>query len=159
MPPRVGVSAEGNDGGRRLRAEVDSRLFEGPDRPHAHVLAVEAREPVGKRPLPEDPRELRGERLLVLVVLTLCELGPVDKLAEPSEEPRLEGRHRKILTVRRRVDPVTREPSGEHPRYRLAAQSVRDQVVRTVCHRDDDPGPSSSPLPLEQSPEHLDDRS
>ena len=54
-------------------------------------------------------RELRGERFLVVVVLPICELGPVEELAQPREELRLERADRELAAVGGRVDAVAGE--------------------------------------------------
>ena len=101
----------------------------------------------------EDPRELACERLLILGVLPVRELRPLDELAEPPEELRLERPDRDEAPVRRPVDPVAGEPAGEESRDGVPAEPVRDEVVRAVRHRDCDVLPPAGALPLEEGGE------
>ena len=83
------------------------------------------------------------------------ELGPLDQLAEPREELRLERPDRQMPSVGGRVDPVAGEAAGEKARERIAAQPVRDEPVRAVRHRDRQPGAATRACPLEQRCENL----
>ena len=74
------------------------------------------------------------------------------------EELRLERADREVAPVRRRVDAVAGEAAGEDARHRLAAEAVRDEVVRAVRHRDDDPRALAGARPLEERREDLRDR-
>ena len=98
----------------------------------------------------------RGERLLILVVVALDELGAPDQLAEAWPELRLDRRDREEAPVGRLVDPVAREPAGQRA-LRLAVQTVRREPVRVVCHRHDDVLAAARALALEQRGENLDD--
>ena len=98
--------------------------------------------------------ELVCERLLIRVVLPFGEVGPLEELAQSQEEPRLERSHREVPAVSRRVDPVAGEAARQQPRGRVAAEPVRDEVVRAVRHRDDDVAALPGALPLEQRGKH-----
>ena len=103
----------------------------------------------------EDGGELEGKGVLVCLVLSLCEVGAPDELAQTSEELRLECRDGEPATVRRVVDAVAREPAGQHARHRLAAEPVRDQCVRPVRHRNHDVASRAGARALEEGGEHL----
>ena len=99
----------------------------------------------------EDLGELVRELVLVGCVLPLRELGSAEELAEPREELRLERADGQMASVRCRVGAVAREPAGEHPRHRLSAEAVRDEVMRAVGHRDGDPCSLAGALALERA--------
>ena len=117
------------------------------------------REPLGKGAVGEDGRELGSQRFLILVVLPLDEVAAVDELAESREELRLESSDGEVTSVGRLVDAVAREPAREEPRDGLAADSIRHEVVRAVCHRDRDPRPLAGSRTLEEPGEDLRDGS
>src|SRR4051794_3059044 len=97
-----------------LVPELARRLVDGRDRPDAHVLAVEALEPLAKRARREHATELGAQRRLIAVVLTHCELLLPEQLAEAREELRLERRDREHARVARLVDRVAGVPLGEN---------------------------------------------
>ena len=66
------------------------------------------------------------------------ELRQLDELAEPLPELRLERGDRQEAAVGGRVDAIAGDAAGEQLRHRLAADAVRDEVVRAVRHRDRD---------------------
>ena len=141
------------------RAEHRRSLRARRDRADAHVLAVEELQPLGERPCLEHGAELGGERVLsIWVELARGELGPLDQLAQPREELRLERPHRQMPSVGGRVDPVAGEAAGEEARERITAQPVRDEAVRAVRHRDRQPGAAAGACPLEQRSEDFGDR-
>src|SRR3954469_6177834 len=107
------VLAEDGRCTRRL-AELAGRLGKGRDRADAHVLAVEAVEPVAKRARREDETELVAERCLVVVVLTRRKLRPAEELAEAREELRLERCNREHARVARRIDRIARVSLREY---------------------------------------------
>ena len=85
----------------------------------------------------ERRRELCGELLLRRgVEVALRELRPADHLAEPDEELGLERADRQVPAIGGRVDPVAGEATREEARLRVAAEPVRDELVRAVRHRD-----------------------
>ena len=137
------------------RAEDGRRLRPRRDRADADVLVAEALEPVVEGARAEDGGELDGKGLLVGLVLPLRELRALDELAQTPEELRLECRDGESTPVRRVVDAVAREPAGQHARHRLAAEPVRDQVVRPVRHRDHDVASRAGARALEEGGEHL----
>ena len=57
-----------------------------------------------------------------------------------------------------RVDPVAGESAREQVRPRVAANAVRDEPVRAVRHRDDEPRATPGALTFEECGEHLGDR-
>ena len=87
--------------------------------------------------------------------LTLRKLRPPDQLAEPDEELRLESADGQLSPVGRLVDPVTGEPAGQKPRQRVAAEPVRDEAMRAMCHRDRQSGSAPRAAPLEQGGQDL----
>ena len=129
------------------------------DRADADVLAVEELQPLGERPRLEDGGELGCELLLPLgIELASGELGPLDQLAQPPEELRLERPDRQVPSVCGRVDPVAGEAAREEARERITAQPVRDEAVRAVRHRDRQPGAATCARALEQCREDFGDR-
>ena len=134
-------------------------LRQSRDRADADVLAVEELQPLGERPCLEDGAELGGERVLsVRIELARGELGPLDQLAEPCEELRLERPDRQVPSVGGRVDPVAGKTAREEAWERIAAQPVRDEAVRAVRHRDRQPGAAAGARALEQRRENFGDR-
>ena len=115
--------------------------------PYADVLVAEVLEPVGQAARHEDRGELDRERILVLVVLPVGELGRADELAEAPEELRLERPDREEATGGGPVDPVAGEAAREHSRNRLTAPPMRDEVMRTMSHRDDESRALGGPFP------------
>src|SRR5581483_1038678 len=144
LQPQLGapgrrVLTRGGSPARGLGAQLCRRLLERPHGPDADVLVLAEREPVGERPRRHDRRELRRERLLVLVALACGELRAAGELAEAGEEARLERGEREEAAVGAAVDAVAGEATREQPRPRVAAEPEGDEVVRPVCHRDDEP--------------------
>ena len=129
----------GTSAGASVEPSSAGRLRARPDRPDADVLVAEVGEPVVEGASREDRRELRAELLLILVVLPIREVGAIEELAEPPEELRLERADGEVAPVCRRVDAVAGEPSREEPRHGLAAETVRDEVVRPMRHGDHEP--------------------
>ena len=99
-------------------------LCEGRDGADHDVLALEELEPAGQRPRAKDLGELGGQRFLVLLVVTVDEVGPFDQLAEPLPELRLDGSDGEEAAVGGLVRAVAREPAGERA-LGLAVQPVR----------------------------------
>ena len=120
--------------GAPSHSEASARRRDGADH---DVLALEELEPVGQRPRAKDLGELGGQRFLVLLVVTVDEVGPSDQLAEPLPELRLDGSDGEEAAVGGLVRAVAREPAGERA-LGLAVQAVRCESVRVVRHRDDD---------------------
>jgi hypothetical protein len=60
-----------------------------------------------------------------------------------------------VAPVSRLVDPVAGEPAGQHARYGLPAEAVRDEIVRAVRHRHDHALPEAGPCPLDERREDL----
>ena len=118
--------------------------------PHADVLSVEQLEPGGEGAGEQDATELVCERLLVRVVVPLGEVGPLEQLAQPSKELRLEGRDRQMPPVGRAVDAIAGETAREQPRDGVASEPMRDEVVRAVRHGDDDVASLARARSLEQ---------
>ena len=139
------------------RSERSCCFLACPGGADANVLVAEVREPVCEGARGEDRRELGRERVLIVVVLAVREVDTIEELAQPLEELRLERPDREVATVRRRVDPVAREPAGEHARNRLAAEAVRDEIVRPMRHRDDDPRAVAGSRTLEEPGQDLRD--
>ena len=110
----------------------------------------------GQRPRAKDLGELGGQRFLVLLVVTVDEVGPFDQLAEPLPELRLDGSDGEEAAVGGLVRAVAREPAGERA-LRLAVQPVRCESVRVVRHRDDEVRTASRALAFEQRGQDLDD--
>ena len=129
------------------------------DRADADVLVVEELQPLGERPCLEHGAELGGERVLSIWIELGCrELRPLDQLAQPREELRLERPHRQMPIVGRPVDPVAGKAAGEEARERITAQPVRDEAVRAMRHRDRQPRAAAGACPLEECSEDLGDR-
>ena len=109
--------------------------------------------------MPRRRRRARRQALLSLgIELARGELGPLDQLAQPREELRLERPDRQVPSVCGRVDPVAGEAAREEARERITAQPVRDEAVRAVRHRDRQPGAAAGARALEQCREDLGDR-
>ena len=109
------------------------------DRPDADVLVAEVLEPLVERARARRSRRARPR----------APPGPSSYWRSASSGRSTSSQSRgknfgsSAPTVRwrpsaRRVDPVAGEPAREHARHRLAAEPVRDEVVRAVGHRDDD---------------------
>ena len=94
--------------------------------------------------------------LLVLLVVTLDEVGAVDQLAEALPELQLDRGHREEAAVGRLVDAIAGEAAGQRA-LRLSAQPVRREPVGVVRHRDDEVLATPRLLTLEQRGENLDD--
>ena len=103
----------------------------------------------------EDAGELGRELVLILVVLPVGEVRAADELTETVEELRLERADGEVAPVRRRVDPVAREATGQEGWHRLAAEAMRNQVVRAVGHGDDDARAGPRAGALEEGGEDL----
>ena len=103
----------------------------------------------------EDAGELGRELVLILVVLPVGEVWAADELTETVEELRLERADGDVAPVRGRVDPVAREASGQEGWHRLAAEAMRNQVVRAVGHGDDDARAGPRAGALEEGGEDL----
>ena len=70
-----------------------------------------------------------------MLVLAICEVGPLEQLAQPAEELRLEGTHREVAAVGGLVDAVAGEAAREEPLDRLPVEAMGDQVVSPVRMR------------------------
>src|SRR4051795_13199944 len=140
---------------RRKLHEVGRGFGERGDGPDADVFALEELEPLGERAGPEDRRELARECLLVGVELPLRQLRSAEQPRQAAEERRLERGEGEMASVRGLVDAVAGEAAGQHARQGLAAEPVRDEPVRAVCHRDDDVAAPAGPFALEQCGEDL----
>ena len=103
--------------------------------------------------------EFGCKRFLIVVVLAIGKLRAVEELAQPPEELRLERADGEVAAVGRGIDAVTRERAGEKPGHGLAAEAVRDEVVRAVRHRDDDPRAAARACTFQERGEHLRDGS
>ena len=101
------------------------------------------------------PASSAASVILIVVVLEVREVGAIEELAQPPEELRLERADREVSTVLRRVDPVAREPAGEHAWDGLASDPVRNEVVGAVRHGDHEPRTDSRAGSLQQCCEHL----
>ncbi len=108
--------------------------------------------------LHEDRRQFRREPVLIVAVLPFRKLRPADDLAQAREELRLERADREVSCVRGLVHAVAGEPAGEEPRDGLAAEPVRDEIVRAVRHRDDEPRAHARARSLHERCEDLHDR-
>ena len=105
----AGRGARGRRRARRTRRPLRPASQPGPRRrPRRRTT----RSQCCQRPRREDVRELLPELGLIGVVLPLRELGPVDELAQPAEELRLERADRQMAAVGARVDRVAREAAA-----------------------------------------------
>jgi TetR/AcrR family transcriptional regulator, fatty acid metabolism regulator protein len=134
------------------------RLRQGCDRADADLLVLEEIEPLREASSREECREHATQLVLVGRVLARSELGPAEELAGSDEEVRLERGERQEAPVGGRVRRVAGEAAGEQTRERVAAEPVCDEVVRAVCHRDDEPRADSGVRPPDERGEDLRDR-
>ena len=143
---------------RLRRAELGRRLFARPDRADADVLVAEVRHPVGERSRRENDR--RSSAASASWSSSYCRSPRSGR--PTSSQSRRKNFGSRAPTVRwravgGRVEAVAGEPAGEHARSRLAHQPMRDEVVRAVCHRDDEARALSRARALEERGEHLRD--
>src|SRR4029453_11135861 len=138
-PPALGVFAESRRPLARCgTAEPRRGLVERRNGPCAHVLAVEQLQPFGERTPPEDRLQLG-----VGVARPRHQIGTLEQLTEAPPEVRLERCDRYVAAVRRLVDPIARERSGQRPREAR-------KLMGFVRHRDDDSRPPAGSLALEE---------
>src|SRR5207344_143996 len=99
--------------------------------------------------------ELGRERFLILRVLPVGEVRTADELTETVEELGLERADGDVTPVRGRVDPVAREATGQQGGHGLAAEAMRNQVVRAMGHGNDDARAGPRAGALEERGENL----